>query len=193
MPDTLVTVTFKPTTEGAQLTLLHERFPDREVTDRHQEGWDGCLDNFALIAGLGILGLWFIKDNFKGWKTVFPLLMAVILLYGMIISASRGAIIALSVSFIFWLVANRNRFKSLAKSLIILLVVGTVLIVGLRTGLIREFTLDRIEATRTYEKTTLNTRIMIWHDGWRIIQDNFIFHHFPEESDETQSRLYGGK
>jgi hypothetical protein len=28
---------------------------------------------------------------------------------------------------------------------------------------------------------------------YRIIQDYFYFHHFPEESDETQSRLTAGK
>jgi len=27
---------------------------------------------------------------------------------------------------------------------------------------------------------------------YRIIQDNFIFHHFPEENDETQSRHTAG-
>jgi hypothetical protein len=34
---------------------------------------------------------------------------------------------------------------------------------------------------------------MIFFDRiYRIIQDNFIFHHFPEESDETQSRHTAG-
>jgi hypothetical protein len=27
---------------------------------------------------------------------------------------------------------------------------------------------------------------------YRIIQDKFLFHHFPEESDETQSRRMAG-
>ena len=34
---------------------------------------------------------------------------------------------------------------------------------------------------------------MIYLDRiYRIIQDNFSFHHFPEESDETKSRFRAG-
>ncbi len=39
-----VTVTFKPTRDGTELTLLHERFFDAETRDRHEEGWTGALD-----------------------------------------------------------------------------------------------------------------------------------------------------
>ena len=47
MPETLVSVTFEPDGDGTRLTLLHEKFPDRSVTDKHHEGWTGCLANLV--------------------------------------------------------------------------------------------------------------------------------------------------
>ena len=43
MPDTLVTLTFAAEGAGTTLTLLHEGFPEQAVTDKHTEGWEGCL------------------------------------------------------------------------------------------------------------------------------------------------------
>jgi len=43
MPDTLVTVEFESIAEGTRLTLLHENFPAREASEKHTEGWTGCL------------------------------------------------------------------------------------------------------------------------------------------------------
>lgn len=42
--ETLVTVELQERGESTELVLTHERFEDREVRDKHQEGWKGCLD-----------------------------------------------------------------------------------------------------------------------------------------------------
>ena len=43
--DTLVTVTFRDVPEGTEVTIKHEHFSSQEVADRHQHGWEGCLNN----------------------------------------------------------------------------------------------------------------------------------------------------
>ena len=42
--ETLVTVVVEPDGKGSRLVLLHEKFPNAEERDRHNEGWTGCLD-----------------------------------------------------------------------------------------------------------------------------------------------------
>ena len=41
--ETLVTVTFATVETGTEVSLTHERFPDREVRDRHSDGWAETL------------------------------------------------------------------------------------------------------------------------------------------------------
>jgi len=41
--ESLVTLEFKPSGEGTELVLAHQRFADQEARDKHREGWDGCL------------------------------------------------------------------------------------------------------------------------------------------------------
>ena len=42
-----VEVTFAPRGEGTEVTVRHERIPDRATRNGHAEGWDGCLDGLA--------------------------------------------------------------------------------------------------------------------------------------------------
>ncbi len=42
-PQTLVTVELRPFKGGTELTLTHERFPNEETRDKHDQGWNGCL------------------------------------------------------------------------------------------------------------------------------------------------------
>ncbi len=42
-PETLVTVEFRPTGEGTEVTVIHEQFPTEDARDKHYEGWTGCL------------------------------------------------------------------------------------------------------------------------------------------------------
>ena len=46
-PETLVTVTFKDSNGGTEVTLTHERFPSAEAKTKHEHGWVGCLENLA--------------------------------------------------------------------------------------------------------------------------------------------------
>ena len=32
---------------GTELVLTHEQFADSEARDKHQHGWNGCLDRFG--------------------------------------------------------------------------------------------------------------------------------------------------
>jgi uncharacterized protein YndB with AHSA1/START domain len=42
-----VTVEFRPSGEGTELLLTHDRFFDTEARDKHNHGWQGCLDRFT--------------------------------------------------------------------------------------------------------------------------------------------------
>jgi uncharacterized protein YndB with AHSA1/START domain len=42
--ESLVTILIKPDGDGSLLTLIHEQFFDEAARDRHQHGWNGCLD-----------------------------------------------------------------------------------------------------------------------------------------------------
>jgi uncharacterized protein YndB with AHSA1/START domain len=41
--ESLVTLEFKPSGEGTEMVLAHQRFADQAARDKHREGWDGCL------------------------------------------------------------------------------------------------------------------------------------------------------
>ena len=45
--ESLVTVEFRAVGGGTELLLTHERFADRDARDRHQQGWDSCLDRLG--------------------------------------------------------------------------------------------------------------------------------------------------
>lgn len=42
--ETLVTVMIEPVGSGSKLVLLHERFPSTDERDKHNQGWEGCLN-----------------------------------------------------------------------------------------------------------------------------------------------------
>lgn len=42
--DTLVTVDFTPRGESTEVTITHEQFVTTEDRDKHNEGWNGCLN-----------------------------------------------------------------------------------------------------------------------------------------------------
>ncbi len=42
--ETLVTLEFRESGEGTELILTHEGLPRSEASDKHAEGWTGCLD-----------------------------------------------------------------------------------------------------------------------------------------------------
>ncbi|HEX3374223.1 MAG TPA: SRPBCC domain-containing protein [Edaphobacter sp.] len=44
MADTLVTVDFAPEGEATKVTITHEQFVNTEDRDKHNEGWNGCLN-----------------------------------------------------------------------------------------------------------------------------------------------------
>jgi uncharacterized protein YndB with AHSA1/START domain len=44
MADTLVTVDFAPEGEATKVTITHEQFTNTEDRDKHNEGWNGCLN-----------------------------------------------------------------------------------------------------------------------------------------------------
>ena len=49
--ESLVTILIKPDGEGSLLTLIHEQFFDEASRDRHEYGWNGCLDKLVLYLG----------------------------------------------------------------------------------------------------------------------------------------------
>lgn len=45
--ESIVTIEFKPSGQGTELVLTHERFADTEARDKHQQGWTGCLEQLG--------------------------------------------------------------------------------------------------------------------------------------------------
>jgi uncharacterized protein YndB with AHSA1/START domain len=45
--ESVVTLEFKPSGEGTELVLAHQQFADKQARDKHQEGWNGCLDRLG--------------------------------------------------------------------------------------------------------------------------------------------------
>lgn len=45
--ESIVTIEFKPSGQGTELVLTHERFADTEARDKHQHGWNGCLERLG--------------------------------------------------------------------------------------------------------------------------------------------------
>lgn len=45
--ESLVALEFKPSGQGTELVLAHQRFADPQARDKHQEGWNGCLDRLG--------------------------------------------------------------------------------------------------------------------------------------------------
>ncbi len=45
--ESLVTVEFTPAGTGTELVLTHDRFFDANARDRHNEGWNGCLERLS--------------------------------------------------------------------------------------------------------------------------------------------------
>ena len=50
-PEMLVTVEFKAHGKQTEITLTHEKFASVESRDRHQEGWNRCLDSLGGCVG----------------------------------------------------------------------------------------------------------------------------------------------
>jgi uncharacterized protein YndB with AHSA1/START domain len=42
--ESLVTLEFNPSGQSTELVLTHQQFADTQARDKHQEGWNGCLD-----------------------------------------------------------------------------------------------------------------------------------------------------
>ena len=45
--ESLVTIEFKPSGDGTEVVLAHQRFADTQARDRHQQGWIVCLDRLV--------------------------------------------------------------------------------------------------------------------------------------------------
>ncbi|MDI3254350.1 MAG: SRPBCC domain-containing protein [Bacillota bacterium] len=50
--ETLVTIEFTEVAGGTELVLTHEGFTDVETRDKHEHGWNGCLDNLNQLAAI---------------------------------------------------------------------------------------------------------------------------------------------
>lgn len=53
MPDTLVTWTLKEVDDGTELTLVHERFPNEEARQQHEQGWTSIFEKLETLFARG--------------------------------------------------------------------------------------------------------------------------------------------
>jgi uncharacterized protein YndB with AHSA1/START domain len=42
-----VAVQFEPQGDATEVIVVHERIPNAAMKDKHQQGWEGCLDGLA--------------------------------------------------------------------------------------------------------------------------------------------------
>lgn len=139
---------------------------------------------YANITGISILLLFFLAPRIRRFK--IPLFYGTVLFlsYGMVISSSRGAIVALFLSIFMLLLLHRNRLRSATMIVIMALFVGTGLALALQKGFIFQPSIDRIQSVQSYQETTLVSRFEIWDVGLEMIMDNFIIgvglDNFPE-------------
>ena len=49
--ESLVTIEFKDLGKSTELTLTHEHFADEAARDKHQQGWNGCLERLQACLG----------------------------------------------------------------------------------------------------------------------------------------------
>jgi uncharacterized protein YndB with AHSA1/START domain len=47
--NTLVTIELHPVNGKTEVTLTHDLFPDEEIRGKHQDGWQGCLENLERL------------------------------------------------------------------------------------------------------------------------------------------------
>ena len=47
--ETLVTVEFHNVDGETEIVLTHQFFSDQGMRDKHGQGWNGCLDNLAIL------------------------------------------------------------------------------------------------------------------------------------------------
>ena len=47
--ETLVTVEFRDLGDSTEVVLTHELFPNEQARDKHNEGWNGCLERLEKI------------------------------------------------------------------------------------------------------------------------------------------------
>jgi uncharacterized protein YndB with AHSA1/START domain len=52
--DTLVTVDFNPEGDATKVTITHEQFTNTEDRDKHNEGWNGCLNRLQRTLTTGV-------------------------------------------------------------------------------------------------------------------------------------------
>jgi O-antigen ligase len=154
------------------------------------------VNKFGNISGMGIIISLFLKERWKGYKQILLYGAVIFFLYGMIISASRGVVVALCLVLPIYLVGNKRRLKSVGNLLLIALLASSLFFVGLRKGLITEYTVNRILSIENYEDTTMPLRFTIWRVGWKIAQDNFItgvgLGNFPLEYSKYRG-IYSGR
>jgi uncharacterized protein YndB with AHSA1/START domain len=50
-PEMLVTLEFRARGKQTELLLTHEKFASVESRDRHEDGWNRCLDSLGKFAG----------------------------------------------------------------------------------------------------------------------------------------------
>jgi O-antigen ligase len=140
-------------------------------------------NKFALTNGVGILLLFFLlstckkiflKSRFNIFISLILYAGSVLLAYGLVISASRGAVVAICMSIFIYLAAQKSRFKSSVNIILILLMVSAVIFVGLRKGFINEYSLNRLKSIESPGKTTLAGRFTIWKIGIKIAEENPI-------------------
>jgi uncharacterized protein YndB with AHSA1/START domain len=47
VPESLVTIEFRDLGPSTEIVLTHERLLNREVREKHEHGWNGCIDRLA--------------------------------------------------------------------------------------------------------------------------------------------------
>jgi O-antigen ligase len=130
-------------------------------------------NKYALILGIGFF-LFLLNKPWPNSRIFLSIKIISLLafLYGLIISASRGSVMALSIALIVYFFINKGKLKNFFYLFIIGLVAGTLIVIGLQRGMIKEFSVERIQTLTSDEG--IGGRMAIWRAGLKMVNDNFI-------------------
>lgn len=132
-------------------------------------GTVGDAATFGFLEATGVLMLFGLALVARGWKLLALLLTCLPMLYAMVLSYSRGPIVALAAGLAFMLILSRNWKLSVGVGLVMAMGMGGLSAMG------QHSLMDRvITAAKPSEDASFNVRMGYLNDYWpRIVERPF--------------------
>jgi O-antigen ligase len=144
-----------------------------ELRYRAALGQDQDENQYAILMGFSFLLLLLKKSWLNSRRlSIVRYGMLSLFIYGLIIAASRGSIVALAFTILVYLFVSKNKLKSTFYVALCSLLIGTLVVIGIQKNLISEFSLERIQTLRAPK--SMNARSGAWLVGIKMASDNLF-------------------